>query len=628
MTRRKLRFAALPLLWKLLVPFVALLLIVGPVAAFLVARDVSSRAQAQLDQELRDQLLTMRSRMHDQELYLLEAASFAANVEGMADALARRDPRSAARLLDSVRALKTELDLLAVAGLGHAAHVSTPLHESGSADGFAPVVQKLAAGAATATGWRQRGHAWQLVIAVPICTQLPECDVTGAAVAGVDVQRVLDAAVATASSSAPGLALYDPDGTRLAGSAETPFTAPARRPTADLARVNHEVAGRRLSTVFSPLELQGEGVGTLAVTLPADGAAAFSRTTAWRLATVLLLGMAATVGIGILLSRSVLRQVTALHATSRRLAEGQLEARSPVLSDDEIGGLARVINQMAAELETSRGDLEARVADRTREIERLLRERTEFFASLSHELRTPIAIILSQAKMMLDAGYRRQSQTSIPAWKAVEASSEQLLDVVNAVLNVARAESGRLEMDLRDVDVHDLVDDVLPTLRTLATAAEVTLTIDVDPHPLRVRADPARLREVLLNLVDNAAKYTPAGGRIVLSAVRREGAVQVSVSDNGIGIPVEAHERIYEPFFRVPGSTPQREQLSSGLGLALAKRFVDAQGASLSFTSRPGAGSSFTVTFPTGDTPHPPAGVVSAPVVAQQRRAPRTSTRR
>lgn len=627
MTRRKLRFAALPLLWKLLVPFVALLLIVGPVAAFLVARDVSSRAQAELDQELRDQLLTMRSRMHDQELYLLEAASFAANVEGMADALGRRDSPAAARLLESVRALKTELDLLAVVGLGPALHVSTPLDESGSADGFAEVVQKLAAGAATATGWRQRGDAWQLVIAVPICTQLPECDVAGAAVAGVDVQRLLDAAVAAASSSTPGLALYAPDGARLAGSAETPFTAPAR-PTADLARVNHEVAGRRLSTVFSPLELQGQRVGTLAVTLPGDGAAAFSRATAWRFATVLLLGMAATVGIGILLSRSVLRQVTALHATSRRLAEGQLEARSPVLSDDEIGELARVINHMAAELETSHGDLEARVADRTREIERLLRERTEFFASLSHELRTPIAIILSQAKMMLDAGYRRQSQTSIPAWKAVEASSEQLLDVVNAVLDVARAESGRLEMDLRDVDVHDLVDDVLPTLRALATAAEVTLTIDVGPHPLWVRADPARLREVLLNLVDNAAKYTPAGGRIVLGAVRREGAVKLSVADNGIGIPVEAHERIYEPFFRVPGSAPQREQLSTGLGLALTKRFVDAQGASLSFTSRPGAGSIFTVTFPTRDTPYPPAGVASAPVVAHQRRAPGTSTRR
>jgi two-component system phosphate regulon sensor histidine kinase PhoR len=119
----------------------------------------------------------------------------------------------------------------------------------------------------------------------------------------------------------------------------------------------------------------------------------------------------------------------------------------------------------------------------------------------------------------------------------------------------------------------------------------------VPPDLPAVRADRQRLREVIVNLVDNAAKYTPEGGSVDLSAAARNGSVVVSVKDTGVGIPPESGEFIFEPFYRVRGTRAQQGQASSGLGLALAKRVVEAQGGTISFESKVGKGTTFTFTL-------------------------------
>ncbi|MBW3658599.1 MAG: sensor histidine kinase [Actinobacteria bacterium] len=603
-------YRRLRLLWKLLVPFVAVVLVVGPAAGYLVVRDVAMQAQARLDQQLVDQSLTVRSRLAHRELYLLEAASYAANVEGMAGAVAMGRVEEVETLLASVRSLKTELGVLAVVDAEGRAVGGGPTGEGAEAGALVGALSGPDDPSVQLGRW---GGARQLLVAAPVCVDAPGCRLVGAAVAGVEVTTLVHELRSELPDGDTGIVLYDDHGEVVAAVGPAAAAAAPTVPEA-LVRRTAVIDGRRHATVFSPLQVRGQRLGTIAVTAPADVVVAFSRHAALRLSAVLVAAMLGLVAIGVLLSRSVLRQVRELHATSLQLADGELQARARVLSDDELGELAGVLNQMAAELQDGREHLEARVAERTAEVERLLRERTDFFAALSHELRTPIAVIRSQAKMMLDPVYRRAGQRSTPAWKAVEASTDQLLEVVNAVLEVARAATGRLDITLDDVDLASVLRELQPTFAGIAAASGVTLDMEVHEDVPAVRADGTRLRDVLVNLVDNAAKYTPSGGRVTVTATASGTSVDVSVADTGIGIPPDVHDRIYEPFYRVPGASPQGDQLSTGLGLALTRHLVDAQGATLSLTSEPGVGSTFTVHLlrsrPVGPSPTPSDALV------------------
>jgi signal transduction histidine kinase len=285
--------------------------------------------------------------------------------------------------------------------------------------------------------------------------------------------------------------------------------------------------------------------------------------------------------------------------TNRALGAGDLGARAAVVTNDEIGELARGLNQMAVELQASYETLETRVAQRTEEIQRLLRERTEFFASLSHELRTPIALIINHAETLLEREARDTGRSVDDRAEIIRGSGQQLLAVVNDILDLARLEAGSVRVDISEVSLRDVVDDLSLTMRGLASAADVRLVIDVPPDLPAVRADPARVRDVLLNLVDNAVKYTPASGSVTVSASRDGAWVTLAVSDTGVGIPAEAQDRVFEPFFRVSGTKPQRGEFSTGLGLAIAKKLVEAQSGEIGFTSVTGEGTTFSVRLPT-----------------------------
>jgi signal transduction histidine kinase len=385
--------------------------------------------------------------------------------------------------------------------------------------------------------------------------------------------------------------IYDANGEPLAGAGTK--TA-VRVKGADLVRRTEKIGSSEFFTLYAPLEIQGRPEGMVAVRLLPESVFSSVRDAGMRLAFVLLIAMAGIVGIGALLSRYILAQVRPLLATNRALGKGELSARAPIVTDDELGELARGVNQMAEQLEASYETLELRVAQRTEEVQRLLKERTEFFASLSHELRTPLAIILGQAKMLRDPSYRKNLASTAQTGKTIDNSAQQLLSLVNDVLDLARAEAGKIEVNLEKVNVSEVVKDMRRTIEGLAQANGLRVGINVARDLPPVKADRARLREILLNLVDNAVKYTPEGGKVELSAAAQNGEVQVSVSDTGVGIPPEAGALIFEPFYRVPGIAAQHGQASSGLGLAMAKRLVEAQGGSISFLSEKDAGSTFT----------------------------------
>lgn len=595
------RFRGLPLFWKLLIPFLTLIVIVGTFGAFLIVRDLSSQARATLNQNLLQASLSARATLKDRELYLLESATFAANLQEMAEMVKANDSAAVTRLLESVLALKSDLNLLVVAnrdGTGLIEFIreapGAPV-QRGAATRWSEnpfIAQALQdPEAKKASGFVKLADKTLLAIAAPICSDPSGCSAVGTAIVGIRADLLTTAR----STGEPRVTIYDPIGQPLAGPGGI---TPVRLKGDDLVRRTEKIGSTDFFTLYAPLEVQGNPQGMVAVSLSPDPVFSAVRGAGMRLAIFLLVAMAGIVGIGALLSRFILAQVRPLLETNRALGKGELSARAPIVTNDELGELARGVNQMAEQLQASYETLELRVAERTDEVQRLLKERTEFFASLSHELRTPLAIILGQAKIMRDPSYAKRNGWAKESGRTIEGSAQQLLALVNDILDLARAEAGSIEVNLEDLELQNVIKEMRPTIEGLARGNGLEVKFGVSVDIPTVHADPTRLREVLLNLVDNAVKYTPEGGKMELNASAREGSVEVSVSDTGVGIPPENGDLIFEPFYRVKGTTSQRGEPSTGLGLALAKRLVEAQGGKIGYVSEPGGGTTFTFTLP------------------------------
>lgn len=601
------RFRNLPLFWKLLLPFLALMVIVGAFGVFIMVRDLAGRAQTGLEQDVARRSLDAHSVLRDRELFLIESSNLASNLEGMAEAVRGRDDLRAARLLQSVVALKSGLDVVAVAdasGQGLAEFVSQgegPPTLGGrtnwAAEHFAAQVMSDPAGVKRA-GLFQVGGQPHLVVVAPVCSGTEQCQPVGLAITGIEVGELVRAAAGKqdveGAGDPTGVSLFDSQG-RLVGAAGSAPSATHRvRPgiARDVTRTSDEIV-----TMYSPYEVQGSRIGTLATSIPTTKALTAVRGAALSLSLIVILAMIGVVVLGSMLSRAILRQVTSLLETNRSIGRGDLSARAPVESDDELGELAQGVNQMAEQLQASYETLELRVAQRTEEVQRLLKERTEFFASLSHELRTPLAVILGEVKLMKHRSTRGASWVPV-ATERLGQSAEQLLSLVNEVLELASTETGKLEMRIAECDVGELISDLRPTIEGLARTAQVEVDVQLPKDLPKVKADAARLRDIIVNLVDNAVKYTPKGGHVELGAVSRNGKVIFRVSDTGVGVPEESIPLVFDPFYRVPGVATQRGQAASGLGLALTKRLVEAQGGEISVESTPGEGSEFTFTVP------------------------------
>jgi len=602
------RFRNLPLFWKLLIPSLALIVVAGSLGAVLIVRDLSARARATLNEDLLQASLRARAVLADRELYILESANFAANLRGMADSVRERDRDEAGRLLESALALKTDLTFLAATnanGVGLVeftrAEPAGDLSRARGVDlsGVRFVSQTLDDVEGSKAAGILEVADEVLAIASPICSGTSPCAQVGVVVAGIGLERLAADVAAQQETGASELSvsLFDAQGGVLAARGPTPSPASVEFEEGQVLRHTETINGVEVATLTAPLRVQDRRIGEVAVTLPTAPALAAASGAGLRLAAVILAAMAGIIAIGGILSRSILRQVRPLVETNRALGRGDLAARAPVVADDELGELARGVNQMAEQLQASRDTLELQVAQRTEEIERLLAERTQFFASISHELRTPLAIILSQAdRLQKKAASRRAPWAAEPA-DVIKGSGKEVLALVNDILELARAETGRLEINVEDVSLGEVLADVEPTLRGLTSAAELDLTLDVPTGLPPARADRRRLREILLNLVDNAVKYTPPGGSVAVGAAARGERVQLTVADTGIGIPETVGERIFEPFYRVPDAPTQRGEAATGIGLALARRLVEAQGGEINYTSDPDRGVTFTVTL-------------------------------
>jgi signal transduction histidine kinase/CheY-like chemotaxis protein len=291
--------------------------------------------------------------------------------------------------------------------------------------------------------------------------------------------------------------------------------------------------------------------------------------------------------------RSVLVLLTNHHALFRR----------------EDRGLIRLLAAQAVAL----AEREELYAEQSRLAARLFaasQAKSDFIASMSHELRTPLSAILGFSELMRTEPRSGDGRVVPVEWiEHIHTGGQHLLTLINDVLDLAKVEAGRLELEREPFDLRDLVTETVAGLRPLAERKHLTISSDVTAQ--RLVADRGRVRQVLYNLLSNAIKFTPDGGSISVGAVADDASVRVSVADTGSGISPEDQAMIFDEFRQV-GDIGSRQQ-GTGLGLALARRLAEAHGGHIELVSEIGSGSTFTVSFPIE-----PGATTEAPVAPQE----------
>jgi signal transduction histidine kinase len=323
-----------------------------------------------------------------------------------------------------------------------------------------------------------------------------------------------------------------------------------------------------------------------------DASHAAYRTSQWLVVGFSLgaIGLALVLGYGI--SGSMIGPVKGIDARLRQIAAGDFSRHVGVPNRDELGALAVNLNRMNDEL----GRL-------YRQLESANRHKSEFLANMSHELRTPLNAIIGFSEVLQERMFGELNDKQAEYVADILSSGRHLLSLINDILDLSKVEAGRLELDVARFDLAAALENALTLVRERATRHGVELGLEVEPGVGEMLADERKVRQVALNLLTNAVKFTGTGGRVDLRARRMDGAVEISVSDTGIGIAPEDQPVVFEEFRQV-GTDHAGRREGTGLGLALVKRLVDLHGGRVWVTSDVGKGSTFAFTLPDQEVHH------------------------
>ena len=241
------------------------------------------------------------------------------------------------------------------------------------------------------------------------------------------------------------------------------------------------------------------------------------------------------------------------------------------------------------------------IADKSRQLETASRHKSEFLANMSHELRTPLNAVIGFSEVLAEGMFGELNAKQAEYVRDIMDSGRHLLALINDILDLSKVEAGRMELELSEFDVRSVIDGALLLMRERASRKGIELARSIDDAVGTICADERKVKQVLLNLLSNALKFTPEGGRVGVRAGVRDGFVEVAVSDTGVGIAKAEQEAVFEEFRQVGASARRVE--GTGLGLALARKFVELHGGRIAVDSEPGAGSTFTFTVPLAPRP-------------------------
>ncbi len=327
-----------------------------------------------------------------------------------------------------------------------------------------------------------------------------------------------------------------------------------------------------------PLKVDGRTVGYLVPPMAGHAAAssrALFQRLDWAALAAALTALALAAGLAWALSNRVLRPVHALTAAARQLAQGDLSVRVPESGDEELATLARAFNHMAQALQEA------------------AETRRRLMADIAHELRTPLAVQQAHLEALQDGIYDLTPENLVP----VVEQNRLLVRLVNDLRTLTLADTGQLSLERQPLDVRTWLPKVVEGFRAAAQQRGITLQVTVPESPAVVQADAARLEQILHNLLGNALRHTPPGGRVEVTATVDADAVRIQVRDTGPGLPPGEEERVFERFYRLDKSRT-RASGGSGLGLSIARSLARAHGGDLTAANHPQGGAVFTLRLP------------------------------
>lgn len=291
-----------------------------------------------------------------------------------------------------------------------------------------------------------------------------------------------------------------------------------------------------------------------------------------------LIGAVFALALGIFLSRTITRPIRELTQATHAVSEGDLSQQVTVRSNDELGELAQAFNKMSAELSRS------------------VNARKQMTADIAHELRTPLSLILGHAEAVHDGVLPPTKEN----FEIIRDEAARLEHLVNDLRTLSLADAGELAINLQTIEPERLIQEVASLYQFETQRKNVALAVDVASPLPAIEVDPGRMTQVLTNILDNALRHTPEGGRVVLSAKQAGDHVELAIQDSGPGLPAEDLDRIFERFYRTDTSRQRDGALSagSGLGLAIAKSIVQAHGGQIYAESKTGQGLRVVITLP------------------------------
>jgi signal transduction histidine kinase len=287
-------------------------------------------------------------------------------------------------------------------------------------------------------------------------------------------------------------------------------------------------------------------------------------------------------GIASWLTASLLRPINELRHGMAVVAAGDFDPEVNVAPErpDELGDLARSFERMTEQLA---------------ELDRL---KAEFVSIASHELKTPLSVIRGYTSLLQDGIYGEVPATQRKVITSISDQADRLTRLVQQLLDVSRFEAGGGKLDLRTIELRAFLDELAVSFEALALQSGIEFRVQTDGDaPTDFIGDPDRLNEVLGNLLSNAFKFTPRGGRIEMHAAREDGTLAIEVNDTGVGVPADKLPRIFEKFFQVDNDAQPRS-VGSGLGLAISREIVEAHGGTISAESAVGRGTQIRVVLP------------------------------
>jgi signal transduction histidine kinase len=336
-----------------------------------------------------------------------------------------------------------------------------------------------------------------------------------------------------------------------------------------------------------------------------------------RTSALLLVGFSMAVLASLFVGRRVVRPLEALRRGVERIGKGELNHRLHLKTGDEIEILAEEFNEMAAHVRDAYAGLERKVAERTHalkmaneKLEEASQLKSQFLANVNHELRTPVSAIIGYARLVLRATQGQISQLQTENLQDLLHNAERLLNQIDSLLEFSKIEAGKMEVHVQLVNVDEVIQGAISTIEPIVNGGGVRIIREIAPDIPDVSTDREKLRQILLNLLDNAVKFTERG-EIKITASQQNGSLKLVVSDTGIGIEKEELNQVFEEFHRGDSSSSKKYR-GTGLGLAIAKKFVNLLGGDISVESEVGRGSVFTVMLPLDASTEPrnaPLGV-------------------